>query len=244
MALRYMFFSAVVLFSILTAADQVKDIELPAGYTRISYPDSTYSGFIQRLELKDNRQIVTWDGYELQDSDRIYNIMAVVDMPLLFEENLEQCADFAMRFWYEYHLKQDSLDRLYLFNYDGTKVKFKGPEMPAEKFLRYHMAYSNSYSIKAGASEISDSELAPGDMFAQNRNGGIGHVSIIVDAAENSNSEKIYLIGFGYMPAQEFHIERSSKPGRMGWFSLKEYKDFLDGDQFRRYGLPHLRRFN
>ncbi len=104
--------------------------------------------------------------------------------------------------------------------------------------------YSNSYSIKKGAVRIDNYRLAPGDMYVQNKDDGIGHVSLIVDAAKNQENERVYLIGYGFIPAQEFHIEKSgSEHGIGGWFTAQGYQQYLSEFPFSRYGHPVLRRF-
>ncbi len=106
------------------------------------------------------------------------------------------------------------------------------------------MAYSNSYSIKKGANKVEGRALKPGDMFVQNKDGGIGHVSLIVDSAKNNNGEQIYLIGYGFIPAQEFHIEKAERGyGINGWFTEKGYDKYLSEFPFSPYGKPVMRRF-
>ena len=110
--------------------------------------------------------------------------------------------------------------------------------------MKWHMAYSNSHSIKKGAGVIEDSILKPGDMFVQNKDGGIGHVSLIMDVAQNQKNQRVYLIGYGFIPAQEFHIEKAGNAyGIQGWFTKEGYIDYLSKFPFSRYGEPVMRRF-
>ena len=106
------------------------------------------------------------------------------------------------------------------------------------------MAYSNSYSIKKGANKVEAGDLKPGDMFVQNKDGGIGHVSLVVDCAKNINGKQIYLIGYGFIPAQEFHIEKAQTGyGIGGWFTKKGYEKYLSEFPFSSYGKPVIRSF-
>jgi len=222
----------------------IKDIVTPEGYDRIEYADGLYPSYLRNLPLKENNEILTWDGDVLKSSWVLYDVLAVVNLPLLYHEDLEQCADFSMRLWAEYLKNIDQLNRLALFDYNGNFKSFAESGKSFKKYLRWHMAFSNSHSIKKGALIVSPEDLRPGDMFVQNESGGIGHVSVIVDAAQNRDGEMIFLVGFGYMPAQEFHIEEAPKRcGPVGWFTLKGYEDFLSGLQFRRYGKPLLMRY-
>ena len=79
-------------------------------------------------------------------------------------------------------------------------------------------------------------------MFVQNKNGGIGHVSIIVDLAKSKTPGKpdLYRVGFSFMPAQEFHIEEAST--NEGWFTREEFENLLES-RLGNLGKPVLRRF-
>lgn len=142
----FLFIGALKLF----AAGKVKDIATPESYSRVNYQKGSYSDYLQNLPLKSDNIILEQDGSILRSSWYLYHVFAVVDKPLLFKADLEQCADFPMRFWADYHKENNKLDKLYLFNYQGQKKHFKDSLKPYKKYLRQYMAYSNSYSIKKG----------------------------------------------------------------------------------------------
>lgn len=220
-------------------------LETPQAYTRIVYAENSYPSFLRSLPLKGSKEIRKWDGKLLKSSWVLYDVLAVLEVPLLYNEDIEQCADFSMRLWSEYLKDLDQLENLSLFDYNGTPKPYTESGKSFEKYLRWHMAFSNSHSIKKGANIVGADDLQPGDMFVQNATGGIGHVSVIVDAAVNAGGDKVFLVGFGYMPAQEFHIEKAKKKfGPDGWFTLEGYLEFLDGLQFNRYGKPLLMRYD
>ena len=216
-------------------------IPVPGGYSRETYPGGSYSDWIQNLPLKDQPVILNYQGQVIDSF--FYNVWGVVRMPLLFRSDLEQCADFAMRFWAEYHQSTGKLNQLYLFNYNGRKKRFKQSGQSFNKFIKTAFANTNSHSLKKGCVPVESSQLRPGDMFIQNERGGIGHVSIILDVGTSKEGKKLFLIGYSFMPAQEFHIERAKEEyGIEGWFTLQGYnrylKDFLD------FGVPVLKRFD
>jgi hypothetical protein len=163
-------------------------------------------------------------------------------MPLLFQSDIEQCADFCMRFWGEYHHASDKLNELCLFDYNGRKQSFPSSGKSFKEFLRWAFVHANSYSLKEGCRGVTEPDLQPGDLIVQNERGGIGHVSMIMDVCTSRTGEKRYLIGFSFMPAQEFHIEKARSPyGEGGWFTLAGYYHYLRDSI--NVGTPVLRRF-
>jgi len=241
--------AALLVFSIAAAGadeNQVRDLKLPDGYKRVEYKEGSYSRWLQDAPLKSNKDIRLFDGKVYRDGSNWYKTAAVLDFPLIFDQNLEQCADFAMRLWAEYHAATEQLDKLHLFNYDGSKQKLKGGAKGYRNFLRLAMANSNSHSIKKGAEKIKPADLRAGDMFVQNSNGGIGHVSVIVDVAKSKTSGKpdLFRVGFSFMPAQEFHIEEAAaEHGKDGWFTREGFEQFLEDSRLGGLGEPVLRRF-
>ncbi|MBM9499959.1 hypothetical protein JWG44_06810 [Leptospira sp. 201903071] len=219
--------------------ERIGEIQTPDGSSRISYPKDSFSNFVRNLPLKPDSTLWT---FQKRNIIHRYDTLAVLNVPLLFQDDLEQCADFTMRIWAEYHKQKGNLDRFYLFDYNGRKKSFRESGLSYVSFLRKSFVSSNSYSLKKGGLGIEEADLRPGDLFVQNETGGIGHVSMILDAAENSNRERFYLIGFSFMPAQEMHIEKAPKKfGSKGWFTYKGFIKHLE--EFYPYGTPVLRRF-
>lgn len=215
-------------------------IVVPGGYKQIKYREGGFSSWVQNLPLKGSNLIKAYDGSSINSG--FYNVFFVVDMPLLFKRNIEQCADYCMRFWAEYHKDVKKLQKLYLFDYSGKKRYFRKSQRQFYDFLKWAMIYSNSYSLKRGCIAVSKENIMPGDMIVQNKGGGIGHVSMVLNVCKNDNGGKLYLIGFSYMPAQEFHIEKAtSEYGKGGWFTYEGYYKLLE--KYFNYGKPVIRRF-
>lgn len=216
-------------------------IPVPSGCQRESYTSVSYSNWIQNLQLKAKPIILDYRGQSVES--QFYKIFGVVNMPLLFKADLEQCADFAMRLWAEYHKSAGTLDKLYLFDYSGQRKPFAQSGKSYAGFLKQAFAYSNSHSLKSGCKTITPDAIIPGDMFVQNTKGGIGHVSVVVDVCHSKQGKKLYLIGYSFMPAQEFHIEKAEdKYGVAGWFAYEGYIQYLLDNL--NYGKPELRRFD
>ena len=218
----------------------IKSIPVPKGYQRVSYPQGSYSHWLQNLKLKGNKSILDYRG-QIVEAD-FYNVFGVVQMPLLFRSDLEQCADFAMRFWAEYHNAEGKLKTLFLFDYNGRKVDFDKSGKTFWQFLRSAFANTNSHSLKSGCKKVSVKGLRPGDMFVQNERGGIGHVSVIMDLCRSPEGKELILVGYSFMPAQEFHIEKAEdRYGVQGWFTREGCERYLV--DHLNYGKPVLRRF-
>ncbi|EKR71285.1 hypothetical protein LEP1GSC041_1689 [Leptospira noguchii str. 2006001870] len=218
---------------------KVNEIPLPPGTTRVRFEKKSFPDFVQNISLKSDRTLWT---YKKQNIILRYDTIAVLDVPLLFQSDLEQCADYTMRIWAEYHKQSNLLNRLYLFDYNGNQKFFSKSGLSYSSFLRKAFVSSNSYSLKKGGKTISETDLKPGDLFVQNETGGIGHVSMILDLAENQKGEKFFLIGFSFMPAQEMHIERAPKEfGYRGWFTYSGFLSHLKKSY--PYGDSVLRRF-
>ncbi|EMY14145.1 hypothetical protein LEP1GSC043_4222 [Leptospira weilii str. Ecochallenge] len=168
---------------------KVNEIPLPPETTRVRFEKNSFPDFVQNLPLKSERTLWT---YKKQNIVRRYDTIAVLNIPLLFQDDLEQCADYAMRIWAEYHKQKNRLNRLYLFDYNGNRKFFSESGLSYSSFLRKAFASSNSFSLKKGGRIISEKELRPGDLFVQNESGGIGHVSMILDLSENRNGDRFF----------------------------------------------------
>ena len=215
-------------------------IPVPSGYLRDTYPPDSYSHWIQNLQLKTQPVILDYRGQTVRSG--LYRVWAVVRMPLLFQSDLEQCADFAMRFWAEYHRAAGKLSRLYLLDYGGRMKSFAQSGKSFSQFLKWAFANTNSHSLKSGCGQVAAGELMAGDMFIQNERGGVGHVSVVMDVCKSRAGATRLLVGYSFMPAQEFHIEKADDPyGIEGWFSPEGYTQYLK--DHLNFGAPVLRRF-
>ncbi|EMO58892.1 hypothetical protein LEP1GSC161_0904 [Leptospira santarosai str. CBC1416] len=218
---------------------KVNEINPPLETTRVRFEKDSFPDFVQNLPLKSEPTLWTYKG---QNIIRRYDTIAVLDIPLLFKDDLEQCADYAMRIWAEYHKQRNSLNRLYLFDYNGNRNDFSKSGLSYSSFLKKTFSFSNSFSLKKGGKIVSEKDLRPGDLFVQNESGGIGHVSMILDLSENRKGDRFFLIGFSFMPAQEMHIEKAPKTfGSQGWFTYSGFLSHLKVSY--PYGNPVLRRF-
>jgi hypothetical protein len=218
----------------------ISDIPAPDGYAAVTSPPHSYRFWITHLPLRSGNEIRMYTGDTLFHVP--YNTYAVIDMPLLFQQDLEQCADWAFRFWAEYHRQKGMLDKLNLMDYNGKPRPFSQSNQSFKQFVKWTAAHANSYSIKTGARAVERGTIRPGDMVVQNEKGGIGHVSVIMNVSTSAQGDTLLLIGYSFMPAQEFHIEKAQFGyGKGGWYSLEGFYRFLKENL--DLGDPVLRRF-
>ena len=218
-------------------------IPAPDGYQRIKTYKNSFAEWMRFLPVKSTGSaVLIYTGEALPDD--YYTVWRVIDLPLYFRSDIEQCADWGYRFWYEYQKETGFGDDLWMTDYNGNKKTYKqwgtGRNNPSlKKFFKWVCDHANSYSQKMGLYEVEEKNLRPGDLIVQNQTGGIGHVSVIFDICENGQGEKLYLVGYSFMPAQECHIEKADdEPGTGGWFTLEGYYQHSAG-----FGPSVLRSF-
>lgn len=101
-----------------------------------------------------------------------------------------------------------------------------------QKYVRSVMTWTNSATLNRHLTKVKREALAPGHLILQpNPTGGIGHASIVVDAAVGPDGERRFLIAMGFLPAQDFFILIPKQtPREMGpWCTLDEFEEHLKG---------------
>lgn len=175
--------------------------------------------------------------------------VAVLSLPIE-DENLQQCADSVMRIYAEYYWSIGKFDKIafhftngFLAEYkkwrDGYRIKVDGnkvswvmsshDDMSSEEdtsyecfqsYMRIVFSYAGTLSMESEAEAISISDLQIGDVFLQG--GSPGHVVMVLDICENSAGKKAFLLGQGYMPAQEFHVLKNPLHESNPWYYEEE----------------------
>lgn len=97
------------------------------------------------------------------------------------------------------------------------------------KYLRFVFTYAGSASLARELPKTESLKLKPGDMYIQaSPSGGIGHVSIVFDVCDNQKGKRLYLIGYGYIPAMSlFIVKPGTGEGQGDWFSEQGFKDHI-----------------
>ena len=81
-------------------------------------------------------------------------------------------------------------------------------------------AYAGTLSMEQESKKIKLSEAATGDIFLYA--GSPGHVVMVVDVCRSSDGKKAFLLGQGFMPAQEFHLLKNPLHEDDPWYYLEE----------------------
>lgn len=215
--------------------------DTPDGYKRTGAEKRSFTTYLRKYPLKEyGSPVLFYDGTPRADQG---NYEAVFRLPLE-SEDLQQCADSVMRMYAEYFLDTGQYERIrfhfvggfqaeYAKWREGYRIRVDGDQVSwvktaayddsyecFQKFMRMVFAYSGTLSMEDEAKSLELGDIRPGDVFL---NGGSpGHVVMIVDVCENSNGKKAFLLGQGYMPAQEFHVLKNPAHEEDPWYYAEE----------------------
>ena len=198
----------------------------PKGYARYEAAKNSLTDFLRSYPMKaDGAPVLLYNSSE-KGNQRVH--AAVFGLPIEAED-LQQCADSVMRVFAEYCLQTGRESRLqfhftngFLAEYskwrDGHRIAINGNDISwtdagtyddsyesFKKYMRMVFAYAGTLSMDVYESKpITLKEVQVGDVFL--KGGSPGHVVMIVDICESEAGERAFLLGQGYMPAQEFHV--------------------------------------
>lgn len=214
----------------------------PEGYTRVEADADSLTTFLRDYPMKvDGSEVLLYDGSP-KGNQRAH--AAIFSLPIE-AENLQQCADSVMRVYAEYCWHNGLADRIafcftngFLAEYgkwrDGYRIAVNGNDISwtasagyddsyetFQKYMRMVFAYAGTLSMDTYESApITLDELQVGDVFL--KGGSPGHVVMVVDVCENESGDKAFLLGQGYMPAQEFHVIKNPAHTDDPWYYENE----------------------
>lgn len=215
---------------------------VPEGYKRMEAENGSLSEFLREYELKeDGAPVLLYNGSKKRNQSAH---TAVFTLPIE-EVDLQQCADSIMRIYAEYYWHTGQQEKIafhftngFLCDYskwrEGYRVAVNGNDVSWSKdasyddsyecfvkYLRTVFNYAGTLSMESLESEtIPLSEMKVGDVII--KGGSPGHVVMVVDICENAAGKKAYLLGQGYMPAQEFHVIRNPAHSEDSWYYEEE----------------------
>lgn len=216
--------------------------QTPEGFERIS----NISGFAEFLEnyklYKDGKKVKLYDGSNKGNQ----NAHAAVFKMKVVDGDLQQCADSVMRLYAEYFYQSKQYDKINFHLVNGFPVEYSkwrqglrvsvngdntswvsqaapsDSKQTFEKYLSFVFAYASTLSMEKESEKIKKEQIQAGDIFI---NGGSpGHVVMVLDVCENSSGEKAFLLGQGYMPAQQFHVLKNPLHEDDPWYYVSELK--------------------
>ncbi|MZQ74944.1 MAG: hypothetical protein GT589_02165 [Peptoclostridium sp.] len=190
--------------------------------------------------------------------------MAVFDLDV-GSGNLQQCADSVMRIYGEYYWSLGEFESIafhltngFLMEYSKWRggnrlevsgntvrwVKRAGYDDTYEGFRKYIeqvYVYAGTLSLYNESHAIALEDIQAGDMFI--RGGSSGHVVLVLDIAEDASGKKCFLLGQGYMPAEDFHVLKNPLHPDDPWYYSSEIKYPLRTPEYS-FGDGSIRSWN
>jgi len=169
-----------------------------------------------------DQPVRTHDGRTVGHSAR------VIELPLV-RGDLQQCADSAIRLRAEW-LKETGGEVMYHatsgdpmpwsrwsggerpYDSGGTLAWKAGGDGSWEGYLRAVFMYAGTRSLALDTEPAA--EPRPGDILVEP--GSPGHAVVLLDVARDGD-RTLVLVGEGYMPAQDFHVELGPIDGWWAW---------------------------
>lgn len=214
--------------------------ETPDGFARSS-DSSGFAEFLENYKLyPDGKKVKLYNGKNKGNQ----NVHAAVFKMKLVDGDLQQCADSVMRLYAEYFYQSQQYDKMnfHLVNgfpveyskwrqgmrvsVDGDSTSWVSGGQPSdskqtfEKYLRFVFSYASTLSMEKESKKIKKGQIQAGDIFIYG--GSPGHVVMVLDVCENQSGEKAFLLGQGYMPAQQFHVLKNPLHEEDPWYYVSE----------------------
>ncbi|MBN8676032.1 MAG: hypothetical protein J0L56_18000 [Chitinophagales bacterium] len=198
----------------------INDITVPAGYQRLKTGSGTFGEWLRNIPLKKSKTVYCWDGSLKKNQSAPF---AVLDITV-GKRDLQQCADAVMRLRAEYLFAQERFSEIVFTDNANKAYQWEGGNNRSlfEQYLEQVFGWCGSASLERQLEPLNDQRLIePGDVFI--KGGFPGHAMIVVDAAVNSDGERIFMLAQSYMPAQDIHIVNNLLQKEISpWYSLND----------------------
>jgi len=210
----------------------------PEGFQRKPVDEKSFANYLRNLPLKPAGAKVKYYNGAIKYDD-VYD--AVVDMDIS-NKDLQQCADAIMRLRGEYFYSIKAYDKIsftltngFKMDYtewtngnrvivNGNKTVWRKTAEPSNtykdfrNYMEFVFTYAGTLSLSKELHSKNIKDIAIGDVFILG--GSPGHAVIVVDVAENTNGEKVFLLAQSYMPAQETQILKNFNDDKISpWYS-------------------------
>lgn len=236
---------------------------VPDGYGRKKREQDTLTAFLREYPLKKaGKPVLLYDGSRKGNQSAH---AAVFKLPIE-NEDLQQCADSIMRVYAEYFWQTKQFEKIsfslgggfqadyskwrqgYTISVSGDTAQWvpssssDGSYRSLKKYLRLVFAYSGTATMEGETKKIAREDIRVGDVFL--KGGSPGHVVMVVDVCERrEDGAKAFLLGQGYMPAQEFHVLKNPRHEEDPWYYEEEVEYPFETPEytFARGSLRRLR---
>ena len=234
----------------------------PKGFVRLPLKSGSYAHWLRELPIRTDRTAVL--DYEGEPLVRPCAAIVLLDVG---EDDLQQCADSAIRLHAEYLWHRGMAHKAAYHFTSGDRstwsdwkqgerflvagpvvARFQGPDRSDDhatyrQWLSHLFRYAGTKSLAHDTVAVAERPFEPGDIFVAP--GGPGHAVVVLDIAERSDGRKVALMGQGFMPAEDFHVLRD--PGRQTvedvWFILHDGTGAVETPSWRGFARVEARRF-
>ncbi len=223
-------------------------IKVPDTYTRVKYPEGSFSSYIQNYKLKSfDAKVINYDGkpYVYQSGH-----VGVLEVPVP-SNGLQQCADALIRIRAEYLWEINRKDDIG-FNFtsghycswkkyaEGYRPKINGSKVSFHKtasrdtskqnfykYLNLIYTYAGTQSLYNELPKIiNKANVEVGDMLIYP--GSPGHVIMVVDKITTIDGDILFIFAQGNTPAQSVHILKNLNDTSISpWYDI-EMNQYLE----------------
>ena len=182
---------------------KISEISLPEGFSRIALEADSFGEWLRHFPLKKDKTVYKFDGSRKSNQSAQF---AVLDIST-GNKDLQQCADAIMRLRAEYLLEHKRVSEISFSDNNGKEYNAPvgGNRKEFNRYLETVFSFCGTLSLEKQLKPARGmSSILPGDVLI--RGGSPGHAAIVMDVAENSKGERIFLLANSYMPAQDTHI--------------------------------------
>jgi hypothetical protein len=221
-----------------TAPSLAAAIPTPSGYVRTHEAQGSFGQWARLLPLKPADAPVRLFNGRLKENQSAQTRVIDIDVG---KRDHQQCADAVMRLRAEYLYSLGKHDGICFRATNGAAlpwVQWAGGSRPRvagrkiewrktaaadtswptfRRYLDFVFIYAGTYSLAKELLPVAaDDPVQPGDVFIE---GGFpGHAVIVVDVAENTRKQRVFLLAQSYMPAQDVHVLRGAKDSAGPWY--------------------------
>jgi len=232
------------------------------GFERVALPKEGFGAFLRSLPLAaEGTPVLSYRGAVVRSADHP-NVAAVAALDV-GNRDLQQCADAVIRLHAEWRWAYGHRDQAYraasgtLLSFSrhaaGERIKVEGNSIslvptaraatPTHALFRSWLddvfGWANTGALDRDGQKVPIDALRPGDFFVL-KGFPFGHTVLVLDMAKDASGRRAILLGQSFVPAQNFHVIRSSP--KSAWFVLDEAEGSITTPFWEPFPFDSLRR--